>query len=356
VRAPLRYLAFVAFLGACRAGGRQDGAPLLLPVVTWSSETDTVLVAPLDLSVAACRLAVVDFKERHLAVKDGPGPWRIIGRRGGGPGEYESPVRVVVLPSGRVVVLDRSWQRYVVFDPDGGPTTMFPRRTPYPHPTGAQLVAIDDSTLAVYEFGARVPWGPIPDPALDSIRLIDRLDLTGEIHGGWGKPVPSITPDPRDVWRVNAGAIAIQGGRLFRLQRQTGVLEEYGLTDGILKRSDTLEALTSSPGLDGVAGGIAVLGDDRVAVVLRGSDGATPEDPFPTEQLVVLDGDRHVVSRHMLSTRLTKLVGAGGGYLFALGAATTGREDAPGMVIDLLLIPGSDSTERCGWRGAEPLR
>ena len=88
-------------------------------------------------------------------------------------------------------------------------------------------------------------------------------------------------------------------------------------------------------------------------MVLRGSDGSTPEDPFPAEQLVVLDGDRHVVSRHMLSTRLTKLVSAGGGYLFALGAVTTGRDDAPGMVIDLLLIPGADSADACGWTLAQ---
>jgi hypothetical protein len=350
-RARVSVVAIVSLLAACRIGAGEEGAAPLLPLATWSSETDSVLADPIDLSVSACRLAMVDFTVRDLAVKDGPGPWRIIGRRGGGPGEYESPVRVVVLPGGGVVVLDRSWQRYVVFAPDGAPTTTFPRRTPYPHPSGAQLVAIDDSTLAVYEFGARVPWGPIPDSALDSLRLIDRLDLTGEIRGGWGKPVPSMTPDPKDVWRANSGAIAIRGDRLFRLQRQTGVLEEYGLTDGLLKRSDTLEALTSSPGLDGVAGGVAVLGDGRLAVVLRGDDGATPEDPFPAEQLVMLDGDRHVVSRHMLSTRLTKLVSAGGGYLFALGAATTGRDDAPGQVIDLLLIPGSDSTDQCGWRG-----
>jgi hypothetical protein len=351
VRGPLRCIVFVFILAGCRADGGQVAATQLLPVATWSSETDTLLDAPIDLSVAACRLALVDFNSRDLVVKDGPGPWRVIGRRGGGPGEYESPVRVVVLPSGRVVVLDRSWQRFVVFDPDGDSTAAFPRRKPYPHPSGSQLVAIDDSTLAVNEFGARVPWGPIPDAALDSIWLIDRLDLTGEIRGGWGRPVPSITLDPKDVWRVNSGAIAIYGDRLFRLQRQTGVLEEYGLTDGLLRRSDTLEVLTSSPGLDGVAGGIAVLGDGRIAVVLRGVDGPTPDDPFPAEQLVVLDGDRHVVSRHLLSTRLNKLVSAGGGYLFALGAATTGRDDAPGQVIDLLLIPGSDSTEGCGWRG-----
>jgi hypothetical protein len=337
----------------CDRGVSQLAVTELRPLRSWNSTTDSVFAAPIDISVAGCRAAVVDFGTRLLLVKDSSGPWRAVGRQGGGPGEYQQPGRVALLPNRGVVVLDQSQQRFVTFAPDGSPLgPPFARMAPYRHPSGGKLVAIDDSTLANYEFAARIPWKPIPDSALGGIPLVARMDLAGVTDGGWGHPVASDSDDPTDVWRVNSGAIAIAGGRMLVLRRSSGVLEEYGLADGTLRRSDSLELLVrpGSVETDGVAGSVAVLGDGRVIAVLRGpTDVERSGNGLPPEWIVVLDEGRREVARYVLTTRLTHLVAAGGGYLLALGSPGPMREDEGDLVIDLLLVPGADSTDSCGW-------
>ena len=216
------------------------------------------------------------------------------------------------------------------------------------------MVAIDDSTIADYEFAARIPWKPIPDAVLDSIPLVVRLGMNGELRGGWGRPVSSHSDDPTEVWTVNAGAMAVDGDRLLVLRRSSGVLEEYHLGDGALLRSDTLELLVpaGSGGTDGVAGSVAALGDGRIVAVLRGpTDIERTGNVFPPEELVLLDRDRRVIGRFALTTRLTHLGAAGGGYFFAVGSVGPGRDDQGENTIDLLLVPGADSTDSCGWSG-----
>lgn len=308
----------------------------------------------MDITVSGCNVAVADFDTRLVAVKSGSGDWQVIGRHGAGPGEYEQPGRVTYQPSGTLVIYDLSLRRLVRIDRDGkavGPPVVL--RIPYRHPTGGMILAIDDSTVADYWFGARVPWRPISDSALSLIPLVTRVTRDGQPRGGWGQAsVPPIGSLPSALWQINAGAMAVGDGKLFALRRSSAVLEEYELSDGILARTDSLDPLEARSLYDehdeGMAGAVAAIGGGRLAVILRRPRGGDRE-VYPRERLVVLDSVRRVIAAYDLTTRGNHLAFVGGAYLFALGMADSSRADVGDQVIDLLQLPGFDPTDRCGW-------
>ena len=137
-------LALGASLAACRKGPdvpvaiRTDSAGIEIVMnpgpsrpVTWPVATvDTIFDPAVDttlqgeargVSVAADargRLVLADggFGDRRVLRREVDGSVHQIGRRGGGPGEYEMVGGVSVAPSGEVAIIDYSRQGFVRFD------------------------------------------------------------------------------------------------------------------------------------------------------------------------------------------------------------------------------------------------
>jgi hypothetical protein len=327
---------------------------VLHPVATWSGATDSLFGSPMDIAVSGCTVAVADFDTRSVSVKTGPEKWRMLGRQGAGPGEYQLPGRVTYLPSGVLVVYDLTLRRLVRIGADGkavGPPAVL--QVPYRHPIGGMILAVDDSTLADGWFGARIPGRPIPDSVLAGLPLVSRLGLDGLPRGGWGHAVvPPGGSAPVATRNANAAAMTIHGGRLVVLRRFTAVLEEYDLRSGELLRTDSLAPIDARVKYyengEGMAGAIASLDGGQFAVILRKPLGGEGE-AFPSERLVIVDSARRVIDSYELTTRGNRLAFAGGAYLFAVGAGDSTRTDEGDVVIDLLRLPGRDSTDGCGW-------
>lgn len=67
------------------------------------------------------RIAVADNRAPDLRIFDADGRWvRTLGRKGGGPGEFQSPSILGVLPGDTIVVVDGSLRRISLFHPDAG--------------------------------------------------------------------------------------------------------------------------------------------------------------------------------------------------------------------------------------------
>lgn len=67
------------------------------------------------------RIAVVDNRAPDLRIFDADGRWvRTLGRKGRGPGEFQSPSILGVLPGDTIVVVDGSLRRISLFHPDAG--------------------------------------------------------------------------------------------------------------------------------------------------------------------------------------------------------------------------------------------
>ncbi|NOR52766.1 MAG: 6-bladed beta-propeller [Candidatus Aminicenantes bacterium] len=63
---------------------------------------------------------ISDYQDQVIKVFDPKGQWmRTIGRKGNGPGEFQNIGRLVLLPDGRLLVLDGSIKRLSLFDAKG---------------------------------------------------------------------------------------------------------------------------------------------------------------------------------------------------------------------------------------------
>lgn len=66
------------------------------------------------------------YHELRAFDRDGRHLWTA-GRQGGGPGEFQDPIGLIVEPDGRIRVADPSGGRYSIFDPDGTFVGTLPR-------------------------------------------------------------------------------------------------------------------------------------------------------------------------------------------------------------------------------------
>ena len=71
-------------------------------------------------------LADGGFADRHILRRDSTGAMHQVGRRGGGPGEYQMASRVAVSPEGEVLVADFGKRAFVRFGPDDTPLAQLP--------------------------------------------------------------------------------------------------------------------------------------------------------------------------------------------------------------------------------------
>ena len=86
-----------------------------------TTQDDTLLLMPWALAVDSARVYVLDAAAyRVVAFRAGDGSlaW-IAGRKGGGPGEFASPVALATLPEGRIAIADPRNSRVTILDTAG---------------------------------------------------------------------------------------------------------------------------------------------------------------------------------------------------------------------------------------------
>ena len=119
-----------------RLGGADSGAGTFTEASAWSVGTDR-----------QGRIYVLDRLNFQVAVLDSSGNvLRTMGRKGGGPGEFQFPGSLIVSAEGEVSVFDFSKQALVKFAPDGSVAPQFSFQ-PYGFPAGQ--VKINGDTLVM---------------------------------------------------------------------------------------------------------------------------------------------------------------------------------------------------------------
>ncbi len=106
---------------------------------------------------------------------------REFGRRGEGPGEFQSPMDMVIMSDGRVVIADRGQRAYHLFSPTGDFERMVRMgrmaqvREMYPEAGGESVVRGARMLGFSFQVAGESTIGPSADP-----RSIERVFLTGD--------------------------------------------------------------------------------------------------------------------------------------------------------------------------------
>jgi len=91
---------------------------------------------------------VVDAAEQKVMLVDGKtGNLRPVGRRGGGPGEYQQPLRTLRYLNDQAVVLDPALQRLLLFDANGRARGSFPMAVESPVSINSARLIDDDGAM-----------------------------------------------------------------------------------------------------------------------------------------------------------------------------------------------------------------
>lgn len=124
-----------------RLGGADSGAASFTEASAWSVGTDRQGL-----------IYVLDRLGSQVAVFDSTGAViRTMGRKGGGPGEFQFPGSLIVTPAGEASVFDFSKQALVKFAPDGTSLPQFSLQ-PYGFPAG-QIRTNGDTLVMVIPTG-----------------------------------------------------------------------------------------------------------------------------------------------------------------------------------------------------------
>ena len=130
----------------------------------------------------AGNLHVFDRLAARIVVVNPDGDFvREFGRRGEGPGEFQSPMDMVVMSDGRVVVTDMGHRAYHIFDPGGDLERMVRMgriamvREMYAEAGGESLIRGAKVLGAAYRAVPGEATITFPDP-----RTVERIFLTGE--------------------------------------------------------------------------------------------------------------------------------------------------------------------------------
>ena len=126
------------------------------------------------------RILVLDNQARELRIFDAQGTHlRTVGGRGGGPGEFQTPVGLALAPDGRIWIVDSGNGRYSVLDAEAEFVTSWPRALGFmawPWPTGfddrGRLldVAGPDELVEVAADGALLDRFALPTAEVESVR------------------------------------------------------------------------------------------------------------------------------------------------------------------------------------------
>ena len=121
-----------------RLGGADTGAASFTEASAWSVGTDR-----------QGRIYVLDRLGFQVAVFDTSGNLvRTMGRKGGGPGEFQFPGMLMVTPEGEVNVFDFGKQALVKFAPDGSVAPQFSLQ-PYGFPQGQVEISGDTLVMVI---------------------------------------------------------------------------------------------------------------------------------------------------------------------------------------------------------------
>ena len=114
-------------------------AQLTGPILETEAEFTSISSA---VRFANGNVLVVDAAEQKVVLVDGrTGALRPVGRRGGGPGEYQRPLRVLRYLNDQAVVIDEALQRLVQLDANGRARGSFPLAVESPsHINSARLI------------------------------------------------------------------------------------------------------------------------------------------------------------------------------------------------------------------------
>ncbi|MGH7564497.1 MAG: hypothetical protein ACREK5_08740 [Gemmatimonadota bacterium] len=131
-RAMLLLPVFVSLTGvswsACNSepsSGTDPTAEERIPTVhveeIWRSSDHLLLSGVTDLAVdSRGRVYLADMDVGVILLSSSGGSWRSIGRKGGGPGEYEFISSLQVIDGDSLLIFDPSTRRVSVFEPDSG--------------------------------------------------------------------------------------------------------------------------------------------------------------------------------------------------------------------------------------------
>lgn len=121
-----------------RLGGADSGAASFTEASAWSVGTDR-----------QGRIYVLDRLNFQVAVFDSSGKvLRTMGRKGGGPGEFQFPGSLIVSGDGEASVFDFSKQALVKFAPDGSVAPQFSFQ-PYGFPAGQVRISGDTLVMVI---------------------------------------------------------------------------------------------------------------------------------------------------------------------------------------------------------------
>jgi hypothetical protein len=181
------------------------------------------------------RVVIADQLERHLSILDfAAGTMHEIGRRGAGPGEYETPGALLPLPGDHTLLVDMGNMRLTRITPDGElDKESWPMMTAagaFIRPTGADgqgLLYYSSGRIMINRGGGASPppsdsqpvtrWDPVAD-AVDTAGMYysPPADGGGSIslsRGSGGVSVSGIRHrpfNPRDAWVVSPdGGVAV---------------------------------------------------------------------------------------------------------------------------------------------------
>jgi hypothetical protein len=217
---------------------------------------------------AAGNLYVLDAVAKHIAVFDSSGDFmRAMGRAGGGPGELQWPIALVVAPDGRAGAFDIGKRGLVWFGPNGEILDQVPVTAGY---RGGTIAA----TRAALVFAAHV-LGETPEAARetdllwvegnDTLRMVTLPEPPGKeimlksCGMGMSGMQPVFAPTLRFAADGDRVAAAIATGYEFLLLTR-------GDTLGLIRRPLAPEPATKEAAVGRMAGGMRVVagGGERV--------------------------------------------------------------------------------------------
>lgn len=148
--------------------GQTSNPPTLVPLweVTASAVEDH-LIMPMDAALdASGRVWVADAACPCLRIFSRQGTMQSVGRRGQGPGEFDSPMEITIATDGTVYVADRAAQKILQFD-EQGVFLSDVRTTVRTAGTPTWLEAVDGGLFVRHWNGidSRIEFWPSIDPA-----------------------------------------------------------------------------------------------------------------------------------------------------------------------------------------------
>jgi hypothetical protein len=228
----MRILALMLIVPA--AVSAQEPAPKQLLAPTWTAaEGFSAIYGIRELSDG--RVLLLDGRESRVVVltRDGKS-FTEVGRKGGGPGEYQSPFLMIAMPADTTAVFDQGLRRILFIGPDAKPGATMNLPVMIARQMGA-VRASDSRGRFVLEFGRPPEEGAVEKsrPIVAWTRETMRLDTlasikpvetyTVPVKNGAGEVVGttgySIRFAPADAWTVlSNGRVAVLHGEPYSLE------------------------------------------------------------------------------------------------------------------------------------------